>query len=78
MTQSEGEKPEIRGLKCGASRSTDFQAGHRLALRSAVAWLHAEAARMNDPKARDVLNAAADGLGAEARNLRHDQGLRDI
>jgi len=32
-----------------------------------VAWLHAEAESMNDPKARAVLNSAAHGLGVAAR-----------
>ena len=54
----------------GADRSPDFQAGHRLALRRAVAWLHDEAANMNDPKARDILNTAAFGLGVAAAQAR--------
>ncbi len=56
-----------RGLICGPNRSDDFKAGHRMAVRAAVAWLHAEAERMNDPKARAVLDLAASDLGVMAR-----------
>ena len=45
-----------------------------MALRAAVAWLHAEAETMNDPKARDVLNSAAHGLGVIARHSKERAG----
>lgn len=41
--------------------SADFTAG----IRAAVTWLHAEAMRMNDPKARQILNDAAFHLGQD-------------
>jgi hypothetical protein len=59
------------GLACGPGRSSDYKAGHRAALRSCVAWLQAEATTMNDPNARNVLNAAAFGLGTQARIARN-------
>lgn len=45
-----------------------------MALRAAVAWLHAEAETMNDPKARAVLNSAAHGLGVIARQSKERAG----
>lgn len=53
-----------RRLRCDESRSAEFKAGHAHAHRAAIAWLHWQAGRMNDPKARAILNAAADDLAA--------------
>ena len=50
-----------------ADRSPQFLDGARWAMRRCVAWLHAEAASMNDPKARDVLNSAAFKMGSWKR-----------
>jgi hypothetical protein len=44
-------------------RGPEFKDGARHALRRCIAWLHARAASMNDPRARDVLNSAAFGMG---------------
>jgi hypothetical protein len=38
--------------------------GYYKGMCAAVTWLHAEAARMNDPKAKRLLNAAAMRLGS--------------
>lgn len=54
---------EYRRLICGPDRSPDYRRGHRAALRAAIAFLHAEAERMNDPAARARLNGAAHALG---------------
>lgn len=56
----------LRGLHPGKGRSAEFRAGHRRAIRAAVTWLHEEASRMNDPRARDLLNGAGFGLGCAA------------
>lgn len=44
-------------------RITEYERGYRDALRAAVTWLHAEANRMNDLKAKSLLNGAADFAG---------------
>lgn len=41
------------------AKSADFYKG----VRASIAWLHAEAKTMNDPKAAAILNTAAYGLG---------------
>jgi hypothetical protein len=58
-------------------RSDDFCAGHRHALRRAVAWLHEEAKTMNDPHARRILDAAAHELGVLARNGQAQNDTKD-
>ena len=45
-------------------RSPAHTQGYRHGMRTAIAWLHAEAARMNDPHARNILNSAAFSLGS--------------
>lgn len=45
------------------SQIDDYARGHRDAARLAVAWLHAQADLMNDPKAQLILNNAGHGLG---------------
>ncbi len=42
---------------------TECERGHNDASVEAIAWLHAEALRMNDPHARQILNNAAFSLG---------------
>lgn len=44
-------------------RASQYRDGARWTLRRCIAWLHAVAASMNDPKARDLLNSAAFGMG---------------
>lgn len=51
-------------------RSADFRAGHRRAVRACVAWLHRQAADMNDPRAKAILDAAAFQLGTTAAQKR--------
>lgn len=68
----EQHRKRVRGLQCGESRSADFRAGHRLALRAAITWLHEEAKQMNDPHAKRLLDSAAFGLGSAARNARDE------
>jgi hypothetical protein len=41
---------------------SEYERGHKDAIRKAVTWLHAEALRMNDPRAQRILNSAAHGL----------------
>lgn len=42
-------------------------AGYRRASKDAAVWLQRRAGQMNDAKARDILHAAADHLGAELK-----------
>jgi hypothetical protein len=53
------------------ARSPQFTDGRRNGIKACIEWLHAEAARMNDPKARDVLNSAAFSLGVEMKQPTH-------
>jgi len=41
----------------------DYKLGFRHGMKWAVSWLHEEAGKMNDPKARAILNEAAFHLG---------------
>ncbi len=54
------------------SRSRAYRDGARWALRRCIAWLHAEAASMNDPKARSVLYSAAFGMGCWKQSALED------
>ena len=42
---------------------TEYARGHQDSTREIIAWLHAEALRMNDPHARSILNGAAFSIG---------------
>jgi hypothetical protein len=42
---------------------SEYQRGYQDAAREMITWLHEEAARMNDPHARHLLNGAAFALG---------------
>jgi hypothetical protein len=44
-------------------RSEQYEHGRRNAIKACVEWLHARAAEMNDPHARNVLNSAAFDMG---------------
>lgn len=58
------EAERARGLlDVAASRSPQFRDGARWAIRRCIAFLHDRAGQMNDPRARDVLNSAAFGMG---------------
>lgn len=48
-------------------KAPDRALGFRDGIRHAVTWLHKEAASMNDPWAKAVLNCAAHGLGIEGK-----------
>lgn len=49
------------------ARSEQWQQGKRNGVKACVEWLHGEAERMNDPRARAILNTAALGLGVELK-----------
>ena len=49
------------------ARSQDYLDGFRAASKRAVAFLHEEAADMNDRSARNLLNLAADRVGFELK-----------
>ena len=49
-------------------RSDQYEDGRANGIRKCIAWLHAEARAMNDPKAAAILNTAAFGLGVMVRN----------
>lgn len=57
-------------------RSDQFRQGRRNGVKGCVEWLHAEAARMNDPHARAVLNSAALHMGTELKQ--RDSAARTI
>ena len=42
---------------------TEYQRGYQDAARQLITWLHEEAAQMNDPHAKGLLNGAAFMLG---------------
>jgi len=37
----------------------------REGVRASITWLHSRAKEMNDPRARDILNVAANDLGID-------------
>lgn len=45
------------------SRSPEYTQAYRAAIKDAVTFLHDEAKRMNDPKAKGILNDAAFHMG---------------
>lgn len=47
-------------------------------LREAVTMLHQAAQRMNDPGARDALNAVAHDVGIRARGVRVESGIATV
>ncbi len=48
---------------------TEYERGHNDASGEAIAWLHAEALRMNDPHARQILNP----FDYQERRARHSR-----
>lgn len=46
---------------------TEHARGLQDATREIIAWLHAEALRMNDPHARGILNGAAFSIGVASK-----------
>jgi len=47
----------------GPMKISEYQRGYQDAAREMITWLHEEAARMNDPHARRLLDSAAFTLG---------------
>jgi hypothetical protein len=45
------------------NRNQQFIDGAHWGIRKCIGWLHARAGEMNDPKARDILNATATNIG---------------
>lgn len=54
---------------------SEYQRGYQDAARQMITWLHEEAASMNDPHARQLLDAAAASLGARANNPEHKRAV---
>ena len=52
------------------TKKTEYDRGFNDGLRWAVTWLHNNAAEMNDPRARNLLNNAAFGLGVVGGKIR--------
>lgn len=50
---------------------SDYQRGYQDAARQMITWLHEEAASMNDPSARRLLNGAAFTLGLRVNTQEH-------
>lgn len=48
-------------------RSQQYRDGKRAALKWAVEWLHKQAKKMDDPKARGIMNRTALELGIAKR-----------
>ncbi len=51
-------------------KADEYERGFRDGLKRAVTWLHAEAEKMNDPHAVQILNNAAFSLGTDSGALR--------
>jgi len=49
------------------ARVRQYIDGKREGTKLVIAWLHARADRMNDPRAKNILNSAAFNLGIDAR-----------
>ncbi|WP_375451141.1 hypothetical protein [uncultured Devosia sp.] len=47
------------------TRMDEYERSKRDGIRLAITWLHARAAEMNDPHARQCLNGAAFNLGVD-------------
>ena len=47
---------------------TEYQRGYQDAARQMITWLHEEAASMNDPHARRLLDGAAFALGVKSNS----------
>lgn len=54
---------------------SEYQRGYQDAAREMITWLHEEAARMNDPHARRLLNGAAFALGVRTNKEENKRAL---
>lgn len=54
---------------------SEYQRGYQDAARQMITWLHEEAARMNDPHARRLLDAAAFTLGVRVNSPEHKRAV---
>lgn len=54
-------------------KRAEYERGRKDAAREAVKWLHEEAGRMNDPRARNILNDVAHSLGVHFAEQRREQ-----
>jgi hypothetical protein len=54
---------------------SEYQRGYQDAAREMITWLHEEAARMNDPHARRLLDGAAFSLGIKVNRPEHKRAV---
>ena len=54
---------------------SEYQRGYQDAARQMITWLHEEAASMNDPHARRLLDGAAFALGVRVNSPEHKRAL---
>lgn len=54
---------------------SEYQRGYQDAAREMNTWLHEEAARMNDPHARRLLDGAAFSLGVKVNRPEHKRAV---
>lgn len=54
---------------------SEYQRGYQDAARQMITWLHEEAASMNDPQARRLLDGAAFALGVRVNSPEHKRAL---
>jgi hypothetical protein len=54
---------------------SEYQRGYQDAARQMITWLHEEAASMNDPHARRLLDCAAFALGVRVNSPEHKRAL---
>jgi hypothetical protein len=54
---------------------SEYQRGYQDAAREMITWLHEEAASMNDPHARRLLDGAAFGLGVKINGPEHKRAV---
>lgn len=54
---------------------SEYQRGYQDAARQMITWLHEEAARMNDPHARRLLDGAAFALGVWVNSPEHKRAV---
>ena len=54
---------------------SEYQRGYQDAAREMITWLHEEAASINDPHARRLLDGAAFGLGIKINRPEHKRAV---
>lgn len=54
---------------------SEYQRGYQDAARQMITWLHEQAASMNDPHARRLLDGAAFALGVRVNSPEHKRAL---